>query len=538
MARKIIGIDLGSYSVKVAELERGLKSFTLVGFYERPVQYSELLSPDESLAIALQGLIDDHNLDWDNAIVGFYANKLASRVITFPFGGTKKVTQAVPFELETFIPFDLDEVVWDFSILKQSKEFSKVLVAYAQKKDVQLLLSMLDGIGINPRKICAEGIELSHLMNLGLVPPEGGYAIVDIGHTKSVITVCHGTELGHSRSILVAGKAITEAIAAKLSVPYEEAERLKIELGQILVGGEDELDETTQQVSSAIKEVIDDLVLHLRQTLFSYRETEDVPPQGIYLSGGTSRLPGLDRYLSDVLRLNVTYLDCTEMQFSKLERSGAHRHVIPNALSLALRGVAGGGVTVDFRKDEFSFTGDVEQMGGGFKKIAVVVGLLIFLALISFSWRYYGLKKRLNAVNREAGEIVKQILPDIPKRMMKSPKQILAYIKSKESEMNEKSVALENLLGVSPLNILREISKDLPSRDKLIIDVEALSIAPPRIVMRGRTDSFESVDRIKKSLEKIKYFENVSTGNVRKGIKDEVKFDLSLDVKNEDEENQ
>lgn len=90
MPQRVIGIDIGSYSVKVAVIERGFKSFSFVEFYERPVQYNELLTPDESRAIALQGLIDDFNIAWEVAAVGFPAQKVTSRLLTFPFSSSKK----------------------------------------------------------------------------------------------------------------------------------------------------------------------------------------------------------------------------------------------------------------------------------------------------------------------------------------------------------------------------------------------------------------------------------------------------------------
>ena len=37
MPQRILGIDVGSYSIKVAEIERSFRSFDLIGFYEQPI---------------------------------------------------------------------------------------------------------------------------------------------------------------------------------------------------------------------------------------------------------------------------------------------------------------------------------------------------------------------------------------------------------------------------------------------------------------------------------------------------------------------
>jgi hypothetical protein len=48
--------------------------------------------------------------------------------------------------------------------------------------------------------------------------------------------------------------------------------------------------------------------------------------------------------------------------------------------------------------------------------------------------------------------------------------------------------------------------------------------------LEGRVNSYEAVDKIKGSIEKIPQFKNVQTGNVRKGVKEEIKFSLSFDI--------
>ena len=91
MPQKIIGIDVGTYSVKVAEVERSFKSFNFINFYERRIQYNELLSPEESVAIALQGILDDNEVVWEIACAGMPGQRVSSRLLTFPFGSTKKI---------------------------------------------------------------------------------------------------------------------------------------------------------------------------------------------------------------------------------------------------------------------------------------------------------------------------------------------------------------------------------------------------------------------------------------------------------------
>jgi general secretion pathway protein L len=537
MPQRIIGIDVGSYSVKVAEVERSFKSFHFTHFFERRIQYNELLSREESVAIALQGIIDDNDLHWDIASVGMPGQRVSSRVLTFPFGGAKRIEQTVAFEMEGFIPFDVDEVVIDHAVVWSSKEASKVLVLYVQNAEVAKHLSMLQNVGIDPRFVCVEGVELINLVNLGMVPPEGAYAIIDLGHEKTTISICQGKQIAYVRAVSIAGKTITEAIAKELELPYDEAEKIKIDMGNLPLSTSEPMDDLSKQVVGAIRKVTNELLLHLRQTVFTYRDTEGIPVEGVFLSGGTSRLPGLDRAISDSLKQNVAFIDPREFHFTKLEGGEGHSRIMPQALSLALRGMgAGSDHDVNFRKGDFAFTGDVRQLGGSVRRVFIVLGLIVALALGNFTLKYYSLKKRLGKVQTDVASLVTQVMPNAPKRSLKTTTMALSLIKGKETEARDRIDKLNATMGLSPLDVLKEISKVLPARDAIKIDVNNISVTQERATFSGQTDSFESVDRIKKALEGSTMLRNVTTGNVRKGVKGEIKFDVGMEVGTEEEE--
>jgi len=532
MPQRILGVDIGSYSVKVAELSRSFKSFEFVAFYERRITESELLSRDESTAIALQGLIDDHNLSWDAICVGFPGQLVSSRLLTFPFGSRKKIDQTIEFEIENYVPFHLDEIVLDYAVLWTAKEASRVMALYTPKGEVAKKLAMLQGINIDPRHLSVEGVEFTNCVNLGMVPPEGAYSIIDIGHEKTTVTIFHGKRLGYVRAVSIAGKAITEAISKRLGVPADEAEKLKIEMGQVPLSEGEHVDDLSREVIAAIKGMIDELLLHIRQTIFSYNDMENVPVEGIYLCGGSSRLPGIDSYFSDFLKVNVAFLNCTEFHFSRLERAEAHRHVIPQALALALKEVAGPGLPdVNFRRGEFAFRGDVEQLGGGIRHVAIIIGVIIFLALLNFSIKYYTLKQKVEKVQANAAELVLQALPGTPKRAISTPTGALSVLKGKKAEISDRIEKLKAAMGFSPLDVLKEISQLMPPKNEVAVDVEDISITQDRLTLSGRTNSFETVDKVKMAMEKSDHFKNITTGNVRKGTKGEIKFDLAMEIK-------
>ncbi|MDZ4225116.1 MAG: cell division protein FtsA, partial [bacterium] len=357
------------------------------------------------------------------------------------------------------------------------------------------------------------------------------YAILDIGHTKTNMTLCRGKKLSFIRSISIAGKHLTESIQKKLNVPLEEAERMKIEMGQAPQEQTEMLDDLSKQVEGAMRETLEEFVTNIRQALFAYQDRQGEPVEGIYLCGGTSRLPGLDRYLSIRLKQNVTHIDCTSFHFAKLGKVNTHRAMMPQGLALALRSVAAAGMPdINFRRKEFAFKGDAQKLGGTLRHLSIVLGLILFMATAHFGVKYYVLSKKVKELNAQVTDMLKQVLT-VPPKQLSTPAGALKILQSEENKAKDRLNKLIDIRGLSALDIIREISTRVPSRKDIRLDVEDINIKGERMSLSGRTDSFIAIDKIKAALEGSKYFKKVTPSNVGKGIKEgEVKFEMSMDI--------
>ncbi|MDO8644509.1 MAG: pilus assembly protein PilM, partial [bacterium] len=342
MSQKVLGIDIGSYSVKISEIEQTYRGFQLVNFYERLITHNDLLSREESVAATLQKVVEDFALTPDVVFAALPGSLTASRTLEFPFSNLKKIDAALEFEMENYLPFGLDELAIDYHVVESSKQKSSVLVSYARKSELVKLLSIFDHLPFEPSFVGSEPIELGNLLHLGLSQPEGAYAMINLGHEKTEVTVFQGPKLCYTRTLLVGGRKITEQIAKDLGVPFEEAEKIKIELGQLSENLEG-LDEMGQKVTLSIRKVMDNLISELKQTFFAFQEeAKGEVVQALYLCGGTSRLPGMDQFFSYRLRKNVSFLDPLDFSFNRLADSAWCRPIVATALSLAIRSAIGG----------------------------------------------------------------------------------------------------------------------------------------------------------------------------------------------------
>ena len=538
MPQRILGIDVGSYSIKVAEIERDYRKFHLVGFFEQPVVFYETLGKEGSVTQAITKLLEEYNFGSDLIYTTLPGQITAHRVIDLPFADFKKVDATIEFEMENYLPLPVEELLIDYHLLKSSKTSSSVLVSYSKKSEFVKFLNLLNEANLDPRFVGSEPVELANIVGLGGLQPEGAYALLDLGHEKTNILIFKGTELQFVRTIMMGGKDLTQSVADSLNIPLVEAERMKIELGQVGPGLEG-ADATTRNVSEALKKPLSDLLLNLKQTFMAFQQTQSEVVQAILLCGGTSRLPGIDYYLTAELRKNVSFLDCLDFPFNQLSDSTWCRPIAASAVAMAIRGVHGSSVKdIQFRRGEFAYKGEVKELTGLTKQVAALMGVTLVCMLGSFIGSYVTLKGSAKRQMNQVTTLATSALPDASKKTLSSPSTILSTLAGKINEAEEKRKKMEDETSLSVLDVLKEFSMILPSRETLRFETDEFNLAASRVTIRGRTDSFPSLDQIKEILSKSRHFKNVATDNV-KNIKkpakdgtltDEILFNLSFEV--------
>jgi len=526
MKQRLLGIDIGSYSIKVAEIERSFGSYELVGFYEQVIELEE-----EGRGKALKRLFEEYDLSGESLYTALPGQLTAFRSVELPFSNFKKVDATIEYEMENYLPLSLEEVVVDYKILRSDKTHSKILVSYARKGEFIKFLNLFAKADLDPCFVGSEQVETANLHQMGVVLPEGTFAVVDLGHSKTNVSLFVGGELRAARTLMIGGKNLTRVVADTLKVPDAEAEKIKVEMGQV---GEmtNEADAMTKQVNSALLGPLGDLIVQIRQTLLAFQEDSGEIVPAVLLTGGTSRLTGIDQYFSRELRKNVSFLEVMDMPANRLEDSGWCRTIAATALSLAYRGVLGVGLKdLQLRRGEFAYRGEVRDLVGLIRGVAVQIAVITFFVIGTFFVSYFSLRGKIQSQGQELAAIASEVLPEIPKRSLENPKNVISILSGRVGEVMEKKRKLEEETSLSVVEVLQEVSRILPSRETLEVDVDMFSVAAGRIRFTGKTISFEAVDQIKTALTASPRFQNVATTNVRKGVGDIVKFDISFELK-------
>src|SRR4051812_12253219 len=122
MAR-ILGLDLGSYSVKAVVLETNLRGFTTQA-------YAEVVCAGEGerldrIKAALPELMAKGPFVADTIVVALPGPSLATHQISMPFSDPKKIEATLAFEVEGQLPFDLSQAVWDYQVATSDEKGSQ-----------------------------------------------------------------------------------------------------------------------------------------------------------------------------------------------------------------------------------------------------------------------------------------------------------------------------------------------------------------------------------------------------------------------------
>lgn len=218
---RCIGLDVGTSSVKGVRLHRTAGGIE-IDQAERVGIPSEAQPAQRSTAVreALEKL-SYRDLPVVASVGG--AGTILRR-ISLPKMSPQELRLALSFEAEKHIPFKLEEVFLDFSILGDHPSGQmEILLAAARREVVNDLLGLLSPCGVTPLAVDLEMVALANAWEGTSSPPESGVtALLHIGSRGTVLDFIRDSQLEFAREINVGGSAFTQAGASALQPAWEE----------------------------------------------------------------------------------------------------------------------------------------------------------------------------------------------------------------------------------------------------------------------------------------------------------------------------
>lgn len=216
----------------------------------------------------------------------------------------EEAQEAIRWEVEANIPLRLDEVYFDWEIIRPPNkkiDHLDVLMSAVPRELIDSYVSLFRGVGLKPFSFEPESVALSRSMvKRGLLKEP--MMIVDLGQTHTSFVIYAGYGLRFASSLKISGDGMTEVIARTLKLSKRDAERLKKEVG--LGRDRDErVFEALVPTMTAIRDQISEYIKfyegHSEHVHDGNRVTK------IILSGGGAHLKGIEEYLSSSLKISV-----------------------------------------------------------------------------------------------------------------------------------------------------------------------------------------------------------------------------------------
>jgi len=316
--KNVIGLDIGSSSIKLVELLEGKTGFKLqhLGMSSLPPEaiVDGALMDSVTIIDTIRELLSTSKVKTKDVVTSVSGHSVIVKKVALPFMTEAELEESIRWEAERYIPFDINDVNIDFQIFGSNPENPEVMdvVIVAAKKDIiNDYVSVIMEAGLNPVIIDIDAFALENMLEINYeIGKDEVVAIANVGASTTSINILKNNVSGFTRDIFRGGNQITEDIQRQLHVDYDEAERIK-------VGSKVDV-ASRSIIQNLLKTASESLAVEIRNSLDFFQSTTTYEKIGkLYLSGGGSKIKDFDLILREETGVPVEVVN----PFNKVEYS-------------------------------------------------------------------------------------------------------------------------------------------------------------------------------------------------------------------------
>ena len=516
--QKVIGLDLGSYSIKAVEIINTFSSYDITGFREYPIPVGDESTLVDRQSEVLAKLFNQNEMEADRVVTAISGQFITSRILEFEFADPKKIAAAVSAEVEDFIPFDIDEMIVDEQMLGQTKYGNhQVLAVMTRKIYMQSFLEKLEQVELDPKVVDIDSLSFYNLSSAMNIPEGRLAALVDIGHSKTSICIVKNGVIRMFRTINVAGKFITEFLARDRELDFEAAQKKKHEVSEVALPGQTAANSLVGQITLAMHVITKEI----GRTLYAFKSYEKQPLDIVYLSGGSSRIKNITTYLAHELGTEVVQNNLFDSTLNLSDSLAAKMPELPQAIAIGMRGITNVKRVsqVNLRKGEFAFVQDYENILKGafsFMRYLAIAAVILFVSYVLHAILY---RTQTSDVHQTYRKEVVKVFPSLKKKVgkktsFKAVKGMAEKAFTRETGEYQRSIGdfVEGNKGSTALVILAQISEKIPedvALDTTLFQYKIPKGSDGKLVFQAEVDSYATGVKILEILKTIPALKNV-----------------------------
>jgi len=307
--KDIVGIDIGSSSVKLVQLREVKGGYQLVslGMVLLPPEaiVDNAIMDSASVVGAISNLVESHKVKTKNVATSISGHSVIIRKVQLPIMTEEEMEASIQWEAEQYIPFEVSEVNLDFQILgpdaKDPSQMSVILVA-AKKDFVNDYVAVFRECGLNPLVMDIDAFAMENVFEVNYGCAEGEIvALINMGASAMNVNVVKAGGTVFTRDIQVGGNMFNEELQKRLGLSNEDAERVKL--------GDEHGGVSAEEVAEIVADAAETLAQEVQRSLDFFSATSaDERVQKLYICGGVSLVPQVKTSLEQRLGIAVEIL--------------------------------------------------------------------------------------------------------------------------------------------------------------------------------------------------------------------------------------
>lgn len=317
--KSVLGIDIGTSSIKVVQLKKEEERFKLenygevatAGYLERLDESFQTTSLRKLEAVTremLTVLFKEAEIEARHTVMAIPIFSTFVSVIEMPEMVEKELSRAIEFEARRYVPIPLAEVVLDWKILESgmikddvsSRPFKgkRILLIAVPKEVVNKYIKIAEALNLKIIALELESFSSARaLMNNNLE----SMCILDIGARATSFTIVDKGLIQMSHSLDVAGAEMTRALATGLDIASKRAEEFKVAHG---LNHTNDLGKR-EEIKELLNIAIDKIIIEVERMVNNYQAKTERKVEKLILNGGSAQLTGLAEYIEKKLGIKT-----------------------------------------------------------------------------------------------------------------------------------------------------------------------------------------------------------------------------------------
>ena len=332
-AKNLVGLDIGSSAVKAVELRKKGNTYELVNLGIEPLGQDTVVDgaimDALSVSSAIEKIFNDNRIKTRNVATSVSGHSVIVKRVTVGAETDEELYNAIPYEAQQHIPFDMTDVNLSYQSLgpSPSGKGTDVMLVAVKREKILNHTNVLSQAGKIPTVVDYDGFAVYNAFEVNYeVPPDQMAALLNIGASIMNIVIGRGGNPLFTRDVSVGGNQYTDTLQKELDLSFEDAERLKQGLEIPNVTPDERFPPAFRDRNPPAGNPED--LRFLPQTT----STENI--QHVYISGETAKIEGLldqlkaefnipveainpfQKLVVDGKRFDMGYVDCIAPRMS------------------------------------------------------------------------------------------------------------------------------------------------------------------------------------------------------------------------------